>query len=121
MRALLLAAFLLSAAAAPAAARQVDPAPYAPLIARYVAACQQFSATECEFAEPPSAEDAARLACLFDELERRAGEGTAEAHVAWAERYAAAGEMPATGFPSTIGQQQVLMASLIACRGGSTG
>lgn len=109
-------AVCLLVAAGTAAAQQLDPVPHAELIGRFVAACQQFSAAECEFGEPPTPEDAARLACLFDQLDTRAGEATAAAHVDWAERYAATGEPPETGFPSSIGEQQVLMASLIACR-----
>ena len=120
MRGLLLVASLLLSAAGMAAAQQGDPAPYDGLIGRYVAACQQLSSAECEFEQPPSAADAARLACLFRQLNQRAGESTAAAHVEWAESYAATGEMPRAGFPSTIGQQQVLMAALIACRGGDT-
>ena len=118
MRGLLAGCLLSAAAAAPAPG---DAAPQERLIERYVAACQKFSAAECEFEQPPTAEDAARLSCLFGQLNRRAGEGTAEAHVEWAETYAITGETPRAGFPSTIGQQQVLMAALIACRGGGKG
>lgn len=112
-RALLAAA--LAAAAWPAGARQVDPAPYAPLIERYADACHALSATECEIARPVGSEDAARLACLFDELDRRAGDGTAAAHVGWAEGFAATGQPPADGFPASLGQQEILVRSLIAC------
>ena len=120
MRGIVLAAVLLAAAEG-AAARAAVAEDYAPLIGRYVDACHRFSAEECTFSQPPSAEDAARLGCLFDQLEFRAGAGTAGAHVDWIERYAATGQPPATGFPSGIADQQVLMAAMIACRGGANG
>ncbi len=117
MRRLALVAGLMAAAATGAAARSADPEDYNLLIVRYVDACQAMSAEECTFSRPLSAENADRLACLFDQLELRGGPGTAGRHVDWAEAYAATGQAPATGFPSSIGDQQILMASLLACRG----
>ena len=117
MRRLVLAAGLLAAAVPVAAASYADPEDYVLLIGRYVDACQRLSAEECTFSRPLSADDADRLACLFDQLESRGGPGTAGEHVDWAEGFAASGEPPDIGFPSGIGDQQVLMASLLACRG----
>jgi hypothetical protein len=111
----LLAALLVSA---PATARPADPEDYILLIDRYAEACVRLSADECAFA-PMTPEKADRLACLFDELERRAGAGTAEAHVAWAETYAETRQPPGTGFPVTIGEQETLVGALIACGRGN--
>ncbi|HUF56828.1 MAG TPA: hypothetical protein VMM55_09750 [Thermohalobaculum sp.] len=115
--ALAIAAALTAAAATGAGARQADPEDYLLLIDRYVDACQRLSPEECTFARPPSGQDAERLACLFDELEARGGAGTAGRHVDWAEGFAASGQPPAAGFPSSIGEQKILMGALIACRG----
>lgn len=86
------------------------------LAERYAAACRALSATECRIGNPPSASDRAGLDCLFAELDRRAGDGTAMAHVAWAEGLAATGQPPGTGFPTTIKDQEILVAATIACR-----
>lgn len=110
-----LAATLAAGLACGAPARSADPADYGALVDRYATACTAISASECEIGLPVSAEDAGRLSCLFAELEARAGAGTAAAHVAWAEGFAATGQPPATGFPATIGQQQILVAAMIAC------
>lgn len=113
-------AALAAALCLPAGARQVEPGPYSALIDRYAMACHRLSAAECEIGQPVSDADARRLACLFDELDARAGAGTAAAHVGWAENFAATGRPPAGGFPATIGEQRVLVASLLACRDGTT-
>lgn len=118
IRAALIAAALLVPLAGAAEARQVDPARYAELVERYAAACNRMSPQECEIGQPASAEDAQNLACLFDELDQRAGDGTATAHVGWAESYAATGQPPGAGFPTTIGEQEILITALIACGGG---
>lgn len=118
---LALAAGLLAAAAATGAdAGPADPEDYILLIDRYVDACERISLEDCQFRRPLTAENAGRLACLFDELETRGGAGTAGRHVDWAEAFAVGGQTPATGFPSTIAEQQILMAALIACRGAGT-
>lgn len=121
MRSAILAVPLALLVAGAAGAQAIDPAPYMPLVERYAAACQRLSPEECEFESPPTGVDAARLGCLLDQLDERSGEGTAAAHVDWVERFAATGEPPATGFPSTIGHQRTLMAAMIACRGAGGG
>ena len=113
-------AALVAALAWPAAALPGDADAHARLVNRYAAACNTLSASECEFAQPVSEADARRLSCLFAQLDTRVGEGTAAAHVGWAEAFAATGQPPAAGFPTTIGEQQVLVASMIACRDGTT-
>lgn len=87
------------------------------LAERYGAACRQMSAAECKISDPPTADERASLDCLFTQLDRRAGDGSAEKHVAWAEGFAATGQPPVTGFPATIADQEILVAALIACRG----
>ena len=116
MRAIALATACLAAASGDAAARYADPEDYVLLITRYAEACERLSPEECRFTRPMGLENAERLACLFQELENRGGPGTAEAHVRWAEAFAESGQPPATGFPSSVGEQEVLMGALIACR-----